>query len=63
VATGNFIPELWSTAVIDQFKQTILTRPILKRRSKGERLLRAAAQGASQEEIDRIDTGVKNLWS
>lgn len=48
---SKFVPELWSQVVIDEFKKNIS----IKRRSKGERLLRAAAQGASQEEIDKID--------
>ena len=47
----KFVPELWSQAVLDEFKKNIS----IKRRSKGERLLRAAAKGASQEEIDKID--------
>lgn len=48
----KFVPELWSQAVLDEFKKSIS----IKHRSKGERLLRAAAQGASQEEIDKIDS-------
>lgn len=49
-----FIPELWSQQVVDSFKLD-LNKLFIKRRSKGERLLRAAARGASQEEIDKID--------
>lgn len=49
------VPELWSEQVIKQF-QFDLGISAISRRSKGERLLRAAAQGASQEELAKIES-------
>ena len=51
----EFVPELWSEQIIKEFKFHIHRNHITMKRSKGERLLRAAAQGASQEELDKID--------
>ena len=50
----TFIPELWSEQIIKEFKFNLGKRGILNR-SKGERLLRAAAKGASPEELAKIE--------
>lgn len=50
----EFVPELWSEQIIKEFKFHLNMNSI-SLRTKGERLLRAAAQGASQEELDKID--------
>ena len=54
ITDPEFIPELWSEEILFNYK----TRTIgIKRRTRGEKLLRAAAQGASQEEIEAIEKG------
>jgi len=52
--SNTFIPELWSEQIIKDFKFN-LTGAIVQKQSKGTRLLRAAALGVPQEEIDKID--------
>ena len=49
---NNFIPELWSKAIIDEFKSNI-TINMLPKRSYGSRLLRAAAKGEDWTKIKR----------
>lgn len=50
-----FVAELWSQAVLDEFKKNVAMA--FGWRTKGERLMRAVAMNASQEEIDKIESG------
>ena len=45
----NFIPELWSTGIMEQYKSVLE----MHTRSYGERLLRAAAKGEDWTKIKR----------
>lgn len=54
ITDPEFIPELWSEEILFNYKTRIIG---IRRRTRGEKLLRAAAQGASQEEIEAIEKG------
>jgi hypothetical protein len=47
----EFIPELWSEALAETYKQTLTIN--IKKRSYGARLLRAAAKGEDWTKIKR----------
>ena len=56
VKAHTFLAEVWTKALLDAYKDNLMAKiNIPPKRSKGTKLLRAAAKGASQEEIDKID--------
>ncbi len=61
IRASNFIPELWSEQLVKMYRKNIVW-DFPKKRSYGERLLRAAAKGASQEEIDNIKRDDDQYW-